>query len=235
MVKVFALIPRRPDVTDEFFHQHWAGPHAEVSKRITTLLRYVQSHRIGPDVAGLAAAPYEGIAEVWFTDFATAAGMGEDPNYVEGAHADEPNFIDLDNLAFVICDEEVVRSGPPIGQADDGAKAMLLLRRAAGTGPGELAQTLGTAGQAMAGDVPSARRVTVSTAVAELYADGGEPPFDAIVELWFDDAEAFSAAWGPGTTVLGRLGEAIDPAGSLAFLGDELRVIWPEDVAAASA
>ena len=25
MVRVFALIPQRPDVTREFFHEHWAG------------------------------------------------------------------------------------------------------------------------------------------------------------------------------------------------------------------
>ena len=222
MVKVFALIPRRPDVTEEFFHEHWAGPHAELAKRITTIRRYVQSHRVAPGVAGLPPAIYEGIAEVWFDDFATAAGMGEDPNYAEGAHLDEPNFIDIDRLGFVIADEDVLRAGPPVGQDDAGVKAALLLRggRAA----------LAEAAARLADQVPAATRVTVSTAVDELYADGAEPAFDAIVELWFDDVAAFEAAWASASVA--DLGAA---DGSAGFLADELRVIWPQDVPATAA
>jgi uncharacterized protein (TIGR02118 family) len=226
MVKVFALIPRRPDITHDQFHEHWSTTHADHAKRITTLQRYVQSHRIDPGVDGLEDSIYEGIAEVWFVDFATAAGMGEDPNYTNYAQADEPNFIDLDRLTFVMAEEDVVREGAPVGQEDPGAKAMLLLRRRDGLEPGAFAQQLTAAGPAIADAAPDASRVVVATALADTYAEDSEPAFDGIVELWFDSTEAFGQGFSPA--VLDAVGDLIDRDRSASFLADELRVIWPE-------
>ncbi|MCW2958396.1 MAG: Ethyl tert-butyl ether degradation EthD [Solirubrobacterales bacterium] len=231
MVKVFALIPRRPDVSQDFFHEHWAGPHAELAKRITTLRGYVQSHRIEPGVMGLPASIYEGIAEVWFDDAATAAGMGEDPNYAEGAHLDEPNFIDTDNLGFLLSEVEVQREGPPIAKDDPGAKAMLLLNRADGLSPADFAQRIRSADLAAA--VPDATRVSVAVALPDMYADGAEPTFDAVVELWFPSVDAFSSAWtAKGRQVAQALDGLVSREASAAFLGEELRVLWPEGVPA---
>jgi uncharacterized protein (TIGR02118 family) len=230
MVKVFALIPRRPDISDEQFHQHWSTTHADHAKRITTLQRYVQSHRIDPGVADLEDSIYEGVAEVWFVDLATAAGMGEDPNYVDYAQADEPNFIDLERLTFVMTAEEVVREGAQVLKEDPGAKAMLLLRRRAGLEPAAFAGQLRDAGSAIADAAPDATRVVVCTALADTYTDEAEPAFDGIVELWFDSAEAFELSWSP--EVLNAVGELIDHDNSASFLADELRVIWPEEARA---
>jgi uncharacterized protein (TIGR02118 family) len=230
MVKVFALIPRRPDITDEHFHQHWSTTHADHAKRITTLHRYVQSHRIEPGVAGLEDSIYEGIAEVWFVDFDTAAGMGEDPNYVSYAQADEPNFIDLERLTFVMTAERAVREGAPVGQEDPGAKAMLLLRRRDGLDPAAFAQQLIAAGPAITDAAPDATRVVVCTALAETYTDEAEPAFDGIVELTFDSAQTFELAWSP--EVLDAVGAIIDRDSSASLLADELRVIWPEQTRA---
>ena len=44
--------------------------------------------------------------------------MGEDPNYVNGAGADEPNFTDQSRLAFTFCKEHVPPPGPAL-DADD--------------------------------------------------------------------------------------------------------------------
>lgn len=230
MVKVFALIPRRPDITDARFHEHWSTTHADHAKRITTLQRYVQSHRIDPGVAGLEDSIYEGIAEVWFVDLATAAGMGEDPNYVNYAHADEPNFIDLERLTFVMTDEQAVREGAPVGQEDAGAKAMLLLRRREGLDPSAFAARLLAAGPAIADATLGATRVVVCTTLADTYTDEAEPAFDGIVELTFDSAEAFEQAWSPA--VLDAVGALIDRHSSASFLADEQRVIWPEEARA---
>jgi uncharacterized protein (TIGR02118 family) len=230
MVKVFALIPRRPDISDEQFHQHWSTTHADHAKRITTLQRYVQSHRIDPGVADLEDSIYEGVAEVWFVDLATAAGMGEDPNYVDYAQADEPNFIDLERLTFVMTAEDVVREGAQVLKEDPGAKAMLLLRRRAGLEPAAFAGQLRDAGSAIADAAPDATRVVVCTALADTYTDEAEPAFDGIVELWFDSAEAFELSWSP--EVLNAVGELIDHDNSASFLADELRVIWPEEARA---
>jgi uncharacterized protein (TIGR02118 family) len=94
VIKLFGLIPKRPDLTDEPFHAHWANTHKELAPRIRALGQYVQSHRIPGAVPGLASSPYEGIAEVWLDDIATAVGLADDPDYTENARLDEPNFID---------------------------------------------------------------------------------------------------------------------------------------------
>jgi uncharacterized protein (TIGR02118 family) len=228
MVKVFALIPRKPDVTEEFFHQHWGTVHAELAKRITTISRYVQSHRVDPGVAGIEQAPYEGIAEVWFDDVATAAGMGEDPNYVNGAQADEPNFIDLDNLAFALTSEHVLVPGHPVEQDDPGVKAMLLLRRADGLSPEDFAAKVVEVSGRLADGAEGAFRVQLSVAVPESYADGAEPPCDAVFELWFDDASA------PAGDVAGGLVSELDGiATATGFTADELRVTWPAEAVTA--
>ena len=222
MIKVFALIPRRPDVSHDFFHEHWAGPHADLAKRITTLRGYVQSHRVAPGPSGLPDAIYEAIAEVWFDDAATAAGMGEDPNYAEHAHLDEPNFIDTDNLGFLLSEEHVQREGPAVAKDDGGAKLMLLLRRADGQSPEDFAAAVRAA--PIADAAPDARRVSVAVAIPDMYLEGGEP--------WFADADALHGAWSAsGEKVLDALEGAVDRARCAAFPAEELRVIWPVAVA----
>jgi uncharacterized protein (TIGR02118 family) len=236
MVKVLALIPRRPDIGEARFHEHWAGPHAELACRITTLRRYVQSHRIDPGVRGLPAAAYDGIAEVWFDDFATAAGMGEDPDYADYAHVDEPRFIDVDRLAFLMTEEDVVRAGPPVAKDAPGAKAMLLLRRNRGLSPDEIAGRLAELGPQLGELVPQADRVTVAVSLPETYADGAEPPFDAAVELWFSSVATFESSWEAcEKALLDELRTVADLERSAGFLADELRVIWPEGAAAGAA
>ena len=225
MIKVFALIPSRADITKAFFHEHWEGPHGELAKRITTLRAYVQSHRIEPGVAGLPESICEGIAEVWFDDVATAAGMGEDPNYANYALLDEPNFIDTDRLAFLLSEEQVQLAGAPIAKDDDGVKAMLLLRRADDMSPADFAEAIRAV--KFTDIVGEAERVTVAVAITDMYADGGEPPFDAIVELWFGSGDGFEAAWSSsGAQVLSALDSVVKIGDCAGFLGDELRVIW---------
>ena len=37
MIKLFALIPKLPGITDEKFHSHWRDPHGELAKHITEM------------------------------------------------------------------------------------------------------------------------------------------------------------------------------------------------------
>ncbi|MDO9410849.1 EthD domain-containing protein [Patulibacter sp.] len=219
MIKVFALIPRRPDVPVEEFHDHWRHPHGDLALRITTMQGYLQSHRLAAPGGGLVDPPYEGIAEVWFDDLATAAGMGEDPNYVEGCHADEPLFIDVDRLAFLMTEPDVIAPGPPVPQDAPGVKLLLLLPAdddgAGAVGPSreqehELGERLG------------ATRHVLCRPSSEAYADDA-PPYGGVRELWWPDRRAYEAgrdgapdAW---KQLVGSTTEAL--------LATEHRVLWP--------
>ncbi len=111
MIKVFYFIPKRPDISEEQFHRHWREVHAPLALRLPGLRRYVQSHRINHPGFGLSS-PYDGVAEVWFDDLATATAMRDSREYLEGAFADEPNFIDTSRLAWIVTRENVVVAGP---------------------------------------------------------------------------------------------------------------------------
>ena len=229
MIKVFALIPRLPGITDGKFHSHWRNPHGELAKRITTIRRYSQSHSVAAVVGGFAPAIYHGIAEVYFDNAEVAAGMGNDPNYIHGCGADEPNFIDQSRLAFLFCDEHVVLAGPGLAIDSPEVKAMLLLRRAVGLTPETFRERLADLAAIAVLSTPGLCRYVQCTTQSALYA-GGEPAFDAIVELSWPTRAAYQRSWSsPDVTArhLPALAAITDPRTSSALLAEPYRVIWP--------
>jgi len=116
-----------------------------------------------------------------------------------------------------------------------GIKAMIFLARVDPLSPRELTQRLQGLGEDLVNLLPSARRIVIAVTVPESYADGAEPTFDAVLEMWFEDRDAFEDAWrSSGESLLGRLDSVADPFRSCGMLAEELRVIWPEEPAAVS-
>lgn len=221
MVKVFALIPSREDITPEKFHSHWRDVHGPLATRITTLRGYVQSHAVREAPSGIPPAIYRGIAEVWFDDLETALGMGTDPNYVNGCGADEPNFIDVGRLAFLFTAQRVPLEGPPIERSTPEVKAMLLLRvdgDAAAWPPQSLED------RALA--LPGLERLSVSVSAGKLRMDG--QPFDAVLELSWPELAGYDSAWaGPeGEAFRKELAASVNLPASAGMLTAPLRVIW---------
>jgi uncharacterized protein (TIGR02118 family) len=229
VVKIFALDPKRPDLTVEQFHEHWRGPHAELALKIKTQRRYVQNHRLPVEVPGLAPCPYEGIAEVWFDDYAAAASLATDPDYTEHARLDEPNFVDMEGLVFFPTGERVMLGGPPIERDTPLVKLLLLVRRKPGLSPEEFDRHWRELhGPLMVAAHPGLRRYVQCPTLPEAYA-GGDPAYDGVGELWWDDLETFRRSWGAAAAdgQLRRIaGSFVDmpPAGMLA---EEYRVLWP--------
>src|SRR3954467_6670734 len=79
MIKLTFVLRRRPDVEVHEFHRYWREDHGPLVARHAQALhirRYIQTHRIdnpfdGPLNAarGIAAEPYDGVAELWFDSF----------------------------------------------------------------------------------------------------------------------------------------------------------------------
>jgi uncharacterized protein (TIGR02118 family) len=229
VIKLFGLIAKRSDISDEQFHTHWATTHRDLAVRITALRRYVQSHRIPASVAGVASAPYEGIAEVWLDDVDTALGLAENPEYTQHAALDEPNFSDTGRHGVIIAREHVVRSGPPVAQDAPGIKTMLLVHRAGGIAPGDFAHEIAQLGPQLADELGEARRIVLAVPLAESYSDDtAVPPHDAVLEASFADLSAFDRAWESGAgAMLTALDAVAERSGSCAVVVEELRVIWP--------
>ncbi len=111
-VKVLALIPRRPDFTRQQFHDYYRHPHGTMGSHMTTMRRYVQSHQIDTSLLGPGQGRFDAVAELWFDNEKDATGFREHPVIIKYILEDEPKFIDMPNLQFVIADEDVLYSLP---------------------------------------------------------------------------------------------------------------------------
>lgn len=236
MIKCYSLLPKRPDVSTEYFHEHWRTVHADHAKKITTLKRYVQAHRIDASADGLQRSPFEGTAEVWYDDLGVAVGMADDPNYTENAQPDEPNFIDMKLITFVMTEEQVFEPGPDLDVDAPGVKLLVYVKRPAGSSLDDFrAKWLGVA----SGLLPGAEGVRRSTgALALLDTYGGvsrsdelntdEPYYDGAAEFSWEDLDSFRRDWAAeGAAAVSAIGQVSDSARSHGDLVEENRVIWP--------
>lgn len=237
MVKVICTIPKRQDIPNEKFHAHWRDPHAGLALRIKAMRRYVQAHRVLHAGLDAPAGPYEGFAEVWFDDVPSALGLGGNLDYQANLVPDEPNFVDIPRLRFVVTEEDVALAGPPLhGGEDTCLKIMQLVQRAPEVSFDEFQATWGTGGRddELVEELGAFRHVRCR-AVADALEDD-RPHYDAFRELWWSDAATFDAgrlrapdAWNELT-----LSTLID-ARSLAVVPvQENRVLWPGDHVAGS-
>jgi EthD domain len=108
MIRLTYLLRRRPGLSLEAFQQYWReehGPLVASHARHLNIQRYIQVHTIDnpdnempPDARGPMAKPYDGVAELWFTDREAIIRNGTSPlGLSAGADllADEERFIDL--------------------------------------------------------------------------------------------------------------------------------------------
>jgi uncharacterized protein (TIGR02118 family) len=209
-VKLFAAIPRRKEVARQEFHDHWRHPHGTLARNISTIRKYVQSHQIHCSLLDDRQTRYEGIAEVWMDSVADAAALAEEPTYVRDLVPDEPAFIELADLRFLITEEDVLVSGPDHRSGlskgdtcwydDDRAvntKLIQLMDAAAGGDwRSEREIELGKA-------VGAFRHVCCSPASAAYGAAAA--PFGGVRELWWPTLSAFQRGCAKAPSAFARL------------------------------
>jgi len=118
MVKIVFCLKRLPTLSREEFQAYWRDKHAPLVSARARLLgihRYVQCHTM--DDASFAAmartrgapAPFDGVAELWFSD--AAEGSPEERRLAaRELIEDERRFIDLPNSPIFYAQEhEVLR------------------------------------------------------------------------------------------------------------------------------
>jgi hypothetical protein len=234
MVKVYNQLPRRPDITREAFQLHWKTVHAAGALRIRRLRRYVQNHVITGEISGWNATDADGIVETWFSDLESALALPTDPDYVEGALLDEPNFIDVARFAAGPSDltlyahEDVIAPGPyPHGPAR-GVKAILFLKRTDSLSP--------TAFNAASSEVimrsldaaieAGITRIVRSVPTLGAYRDGAAPA-DAVLELSSENIESLTGDALMSAPLFGGLLPLTARDSCKYCIAREHRVIWP--------
>jgi uncharacterized protein (TIGR02118 family) len=228
MVRLFALLVPRRDMTPVAFHEHWRYVHGPLAGRIRRAVAYTQSHCLPDQPVDLPIMPYGGAAEVWFESLESANGLMSDPDYTDGAAHDEDNFHYMDQVVALQATQHVVTDGPPILKDTGVVKVMQFVRRADGVAPESFReQWLAGADEDAAGEELRLVRHVRCAAVPESYADG-DPQFDGVRELFWPDEWSFMAARARAPEAWERLvrGPAIAP-GSGFLVTSEHRVVWP--------
>src|SRR3546814_15720171 len=94
-IKILATIPRRKDISEQQFHDHWRHPHGTLSKKIACLRGYVQSQRIVSPLLPDTQLDYDGITETWSESSDDALNMGTEQAHRQYTIHAEPMFGDL--------------------------------------------------------------------------------------------------------------------------------------------
>jgi len=229
VIKGFALVVRKPGMPEAEFHRYWREVHGPIALEIRALRRYVQSHRSATALPGFDQVPYDGVAEVWFDTLDELMNMPGNPDYVNGAQADEPKFIDTSKLAFVATTEKVIIDGPPMQQDTNWVKAVFLLKRRPDLSVEQFQDYwINDHAPQIPRDMGVLRYVQCHT-VPSTYAQG-QPAYDGVAELWFVDMASFMAYW-TSPRIAQIFGDDaprfLDGVNCTAFLADEVRVRWP--------
>lgn len=230
MIKGFALLTKKSDISDEKFHTHWRTIHAQLALRIPSLRRYVQSHRLAGLTAGFPASPFEGAAEVWYDNLAAALAMRESPEYLEGAYKDELNFIEQPKLQWLATQENVVVAGAPIAKDATCVKGLFLVKRKPGLSVAEFQAYWREKHAPLVPRTPHLLRYVQCHVLPETYESTTPPAYDGVAELWWPSVETFKESWASPELQVEQLTDAkqfVDGHTSAAFLAEENRVIWP--------
>ena len=181
MIHLLYFITRKPSTPEAEFHRYWRDVHGPIVKKIPQLRRYIQSHRI--PFAGTTSS-YDGVAEVWLENEAAMETLRTSPEYLTGALADEPNFIDMNRVEWMLTNDHVLLDGPQTAQQ---AKLIFQLKRKPGWSLADARQYWLQVHGPIVMKLPGLRRYVQSHLVDAAY-NYAEPKWDGVAQLWVDDA-----------------------------------------------
>jgi uncharacterized protein (TIGR02118 family) len=220
MIHIHYFITRKEPLDDAAFHRYWRETHGPIAGRIKQLRMYVQSHRI--PYRGTNSS-YDGEAEVLIDSLDALAEMRKASEYLDGALADERNFIDLKRVEWMATRDHVIVEGqvdsPPI-------KGVYQLKRMPGMALNEFRRYWIEVHGSLGSKLPGLRRYVQSHLIDEAYLYA-EPRYDGVAQLWFESADAMRAAFeSPQGKALAADGpEFIDSSALRYFVAQEHVVI----------
>lgn len=225
MLHVFYFISKKPSLSHEAFHAYWRDVHGPIVKRIPQLDRYLQSHQIAGTSIG---SSYDGAAEAWVEEEKLTA-LRESSEYREGALADEPNFIDMARVEWLVTRDRVILDGP---QSELQVKAISRVKRREGLRVEEFREHWAEIHGPIASRLPGVERYVQSTTIDEAYAYA-EPRWDGVAQIWTKDLETLAAMRSCEAYTAEAMPDAekfLDTASVAGFAAYEVQVIWPERI-----
>jgi uncharacterized protein (TIGR02118 family) len=117
VLKLTFCLRRLPSLSLEEFQDYWLNKHGPLVRSLQPALgmvRYVQVHRLDSDLAdGMqhvrgAPEPYDGVAELWWPDLASAERAAASPEFRVEQLNDTQQFVDVERLQGFVAEENRV-------------------------------------------------------------------------------------------------------------------------------
>ena len=106
MIKVLAIIHKRPDMSREEFVRYWREVHAPLASGMDGVRRYVINPTLEPFAPGAAA--FDGVAELWFDDavgarraFASPVGIATIQDLAKFAQPEKTQIVIAEEIPIV--------------------------------------------------------------------------------------------------------------------------------------
>lgn len=222
MIHLLYFITRKPSISDAEFHRYWKETHGPIAAKIPQLYRYEQSHRIPFEGTNSA---YDGAAEAWIENEDAFVSLRSTQEYVEGTLADEPNFIDMNRVEFLVTTDHVILDGPQTPQL---TKGIFQLKRKPGMSLADFRKYWVDVHGPIVTRLPRLRRYVQCHTVDAAY-QYAEPRWDGVAQLWVDSPEAYQTmldskefqeeSWPDG-------GKFLDLDQAVSFVAQEHQVKW---------
>jgi hypothetical protein len=112
ITKLVCGVRHRPGMALDDFHRYWWEVHGPLNRDTPAVrkyfLRYEQNHRLREDYERRPDVDLDGVTVEWFRSARDFFGMATDPDSRDVIRADEGNFLDVDNLVYVLTGPEHV-------------------------------------------------------------------------------------------------------------------------------
>ncbi len=228
MVHLMIPTKRKPGMSKLAFHRHWRDVHSQHFARIPGVRRYAQNHFF---YKKFQLEPlYDGLPDIWLDSEASFQGVFSHPIYMEGAWQDLPNFVIREQITRIVAEDHTLLEGPPIFKDTQLSKVIFFLKRNPGMDIEEFRRYWEEVHGPIALRLPHLRRYVQCHVLPSAYAQG-EPLYDGVAQLWFDNRNALREAFNSLVAWVDLRPSAanfVDQEHSVSLAAEEYRVVWPE-------
>ena len=188
MIHQFIFAAPKPGMTEQEFQDYWLNYHAvKFASKIKEIKKYLIDLRIDSKY-DVGEPLYSGIAEIWLNNDEEQIASLQSEEFLQGARLDEPNW-----AAFwktLVLDTDMIAETE--GEVSGGVKLLLIAKRANGVELSDFRKLVYENCYANLKTMDGISKVRLNT-VRDGWYFLGEPRFDAVISLWFDNIESLNA------------------------------------------
>lgn len=191
MIKGLFFARRKPGLTPREFQEYWRTTHADITRPLTHIRHYIQSHTLLSSYGnvempyGGGDPAYDGMATMWFNSIEERRAGNVLPP-AQTAIADQANFTELSARRFLLTTEMIQKQGV-VGPAS--VHLIALCKRKPGMSVEAFQNYWREHHGPLACKAPGLRRYVQDHPLARLYGGRDEPLCDGVAEAWFDSLE----------------------------------------------